>query len=168
MNIIECISGLDRALYFLINVALSIILWVILSKISKKIISSLFCNIRDKAASINMLESVVLFFVHLLLFLVIISTFFKLTLASLTTFLGAFGISASLAFKNEISNFSSGLSIILSKKVEIGDTVTINIGTKQYKGVICKVNMLNTVMKIDDKETIFANSMLTTNVLEIH
>ena len=71
---------------------------------------------------------------------------------------GAFGLAVGLALQNNLSNFASGLLILIFKPFKAGDWVSINDVSGSIKGI----QMLNTAIITKDNRTVFIpNSVIT-------
>lgn len=94
--------------------------------------------------------------------LVILSAVNKLGVPT-TSFIaafGAFGLAIGLALQNNLSNFASGLLILIFKPFKAGDWVSIN----GIEGSIKGIQVLNTAIVTKDNKTVFIpNSMVTSS-----
>lgn len=73
---------------------------------------------------------------------------------------GAFGLAVGLALQNNLSNFASGLLILIFKPFKAGDWVSIGGVEGSVKGI----QVLNTAIITKDKKTIFIpNSSITSS-----
>lgn len=100
--------------------------------------------------------SAIIYFIALM----IILQYFGINLAGTLLSLGIVGIAVSLAAKDIISNLFSGMILILTRSVKVGDTISIN----DEKGYIEKISLRSTII-VDDygvKNNI-PNSILTNN-----
>ncbi len=74
---------------------------------------------------------------------------------SFVTILGAAGLAVGLALKDSLSNFASGVLLVMFKPFKVGDYV--EAGDKD--GVVEKITILNTVLNtFDNKLVIVPNS----------
>ncbi|MCH4178971.1 MAG: mechanosensitive ion channel [Megasphaera sp.] len=72
--------------------------------------------------------------------------------------LGAFGLAVGLALQNNLSNFASGLLILIFKPFKAGDWVSIN----GIEGTIREIQILNTAIVTKDNKAVFVpNSIIT-------
>lgn len=100
--------------------------------------------------------SAIIYFIALM----IILQYFGINLAGTLLSLGIVGIAVSLAAKDIISNLFSGMILILTRSMKVGDTISIN----DEKGYIEKISLRSTII-VDDygvKNNI-PNSILTNN-----
>jgi small conductance mechanosensitive channel len=73
---------------------------------------------------------------------------------------GAFGLAVGLALQSNLSNFASGLLILIFKPFKAGDWVSIG----GVEGSIKGIQMLNTAVITKDNKTVFIpNSIITSN-----
>ena len=97
--------------------------------------------------------------------LMIILQLFGINLYATLLSLGIVGIAVSLAAKDLISNFLSGIILIVGKIIKVGDTIEIN----KTKGVIEIIHLRTTTIRNDDGVIItIANSILTNNLFKLY
>lgn len=83
-----------------------------------------------------------------------------LNVASLVTAIGAAGVTAGLALKDSLSNFASGVLIILNKVFHMGDYLEFD----GISGTVTNIDMMfTTLTTVDNKNIIIPNSKLTTD-----
>ncbi|MEK6201942.1 MAG: mechanosensitive ion channel [Desulfobulbaceae bacterium] len=81
---------------------------------------------------------------------------------SFTAILGAAGLAIGLALKDSLSNFSSGLMLILFKPFKVGDVVTAGGVT----GTVRTIDIFSTViLTADNQKIIVPNSGITSGVI---
>ncbi len=82
--------------------------------------------------------------------------------ASFLTIVGAAGLAIGLALKDSLSNFASGVMLILFHPYRVGDFVTVGGVT----GNVVSIDMFNTTLNtVDNKREIVPNSSITSNVI---
>lgn len=99
-----------------------------------------------------------------LLILVIIAAAGQLGIntTSFLTIVGAAGLAVGLALKDSLSNFASGVMLILFRPFKVGDVVT----TAGKTGKIEVITIFNTVLNTPDNQMIIVpNSSVTSNVI---
>ncbi len=97
--------------------------------------------------------------------LMIILQLFGINLYATLLSLGIVGIAVSLAAKDLISNFLSGIILIIGKIIKVGDTIEIN----KIKGVIEIIHLRTTTIRNDDGVIItIPNSTLTNNLFKLY
>lgn len=152
-------SWVDAIIPFLSNVGIAIAIYVIGFWLVKRVVSLV-----DKAMSLRKFDAALQGFL-----LAIISTVLKfvvllaaldtlgLNTTSLLAVLGAAGLAVGLALKDSLSNFASGVMLIVFKPFTIGNYVEAG-GTA---GVVEKITVFNTVLRSpDNKEIIVPNSQI--------
>jgi len=152
-------SWVDAIIPFLINVGIAIAIYVIGFWLVKRVVSLV-----NKAMSLRKFDAALQGFL-----LAIISTVLKfvvllaaldtlgLNTTSLLAVLGAAGLAVGLALKDSLSNFASGVMLIVFKPFTIGNYVEAG-GTA---GVVEKITVFNTVLRSpDNKEIIVPNSQI--------
>lgn len=73
---------------------------------------------------------------------------------------GAFGLAVGLALQNNLSNFASGLLILIFKPFKAGDWIAVDSVEGSVKGI----QMMNTAITTKDNKTIFIpNSIITSS-----
>lgn len=83
-----------------------------------------------------------------------------INLSSFITALGAAGVTAGIGLKDSISQFASGLQILISKPFKSGDFIEL----ESVSGKVSEIGFMNTTLNtIDNKRIIIPNSHLTTN-----
>ncbi len=81
---------------------------------------------------------------------------------SFLTIVGAAGLAIGLALKDSLSNFASGVMLILFHPYRVGDFVTVGGVT----GNVVSIDMFNTTLNtVDNKREIVPNSSITSNVI---
>ncbi|MHA7841484.1 MAG: mechanosensitive ion channel family protein [Gammaproteobacteria bacterium] len=79
---------------------------------------------------------------------------------SLVAILGAMGLAVGLAFKNSLSNFASGIAIIIFKPFKVGDTILVN----SVQGKVEELNIFSTRLCSANNQIIYVpNAKLTDN-----
>lgn len=152
-------SWVDAIIPFLSNVGIAIAIYVIGFWLVKRVVSLV-----DKAMSLRKFDAALQGFL-----LAIISTVLKfvvllaaldtlgLNTTSLLAVLGAAGLAVGLALKDSLSNFASGVMLIVFKPFTLGNYVEAG-GTA---GVVEKITVFNTVLRSpDNKEIIVPNSQI--------
>lgn len=81
---------------------------------------------------------------------------------SFLTIVGAAGLAIGLALKDSLSNFASGVILILFRPYRVGDFVTVG----GEAGNVVSIDMFNTTLNsVDNKRVIVPNSNITGNVI---
>lgn len=81
---------------------------------------------------------------------------------SFLAILGAAGLAVGLALKDSLSNFASGVMLILFKPFKVGDAVTAG----GVSGSVEQVDIFNTVINTwDNQKVIVPNSKITTDII---
>lgn len=77
---------------------------------------------------------------------------------SLLAAFGALGLAIGLSLQSNLSNFASGLLILIFKPFKAGDVITVGSVT----GTVCSIQFMNTTIVTKEMRTVFIpNSMLT-------
>ncbi|MCP3875545.1 MAG: mechanosensitive ion channel [Desulfobacteraceae bacterium] len=81
---------------------------------------------------------------------------------SFLTIVGAAGLAIGLALKDSLSNFASGIMLILFRPFHVGDFVTVGGVT----GTVVNIALFNTTLNtVDNQREIVPNSSITSNVI---
>jgi small conductance mechanosensitive channel len=165
MNIEKIIETLTLwATNYSIKIIAAILVLVIgkwlAGKISKLIISLLEKKEIDNTL-VKFFESIIF---YTLMTVVVIAAAGQLGIntTSFLTIVGAAGLAVALALKDSLSNFSSGVMLILFRPFRIGDFVTVGGVT----GSVLDIALFNTTLNTpDNKREIVPNSSITSNVI---
>jgi small conductance mechanosensitive channel len=165
MNIEKIIGTLTLwAANYSIKIIAAILVLVIgkwlAGKISKLIISLLEKKEIDNTL-VKFFESIIF---YTLMTVVVIAAAGQLGIntTSFLTIVGAAGLAVALALKDSLSNFSSGVMLILFRPFRIGDFVTVGGVT----GSVLDIALFNTTLNTpDNKREIVPNSSITSNVI---
>ncbi len=132
----------------------------IAGKLSKVMVKLLKKNKVD-VTLINFLEGIVY---YTLLVVVIIAAAGQLGIntTSFLTIVGAAGLAIGLALKDSLSNFASGVMLILFRPYRVGDFVTAGGVTGNVKGIELFNTTINTP---DNQKQIVPNASITSNVI---
>ena len=114
---------------------------------------------KDNMTAVYLIRDIICAIIYFIALMIILQ-YFGINLAGTLLSLGIVGIAVSLAAKDLISNLFSGIILILSRSIKVGDTISIN----DKKGYIEKISLRSTIV-VDDygiKNNI-PNSILTNN-----
>jgi LysM repeat protein len=90
-----------------------------------------------------------------------------LNVSSLLALFGAAGLAVSLALKDTLSNFASGVMLLLFRFFRVGDRVSVP-GASGAAGVVTDIDVFNTVIRSDAGEIIIVpNSKIVGNVIVV-
>lgn len=161
-KIIETVS-LYASTYAL-KLVVAIIIFIVGKWVSRKI-SGLFAGVLRKndmdVTIISFLENIVY---YVLLVVVVIAALSQMGIntTSFLTIVGAAGLAVGLALKDSLSNFASGVMLIIFRPFRVGDVV--NAG-----GVLGKaesITIFNTILNTpDNQRVIVPNSAITSGVI---
>lgn len=128
-------------------------------------ISCWFRNIleRRRASSniVPFLTSLVSILIKVLV-LISVATKFGIATTSFVALLGGAGLAIGLALQGNLSNFASGVMILIFKPFKIGDNVIIS----SHTGVVQEILIFNTVLKTaDNRSVIIPNNSITSTAI---
>ena len=151
----------DMVGLYTMNIAIAIVIFVV-GKWAAKKITQLIVKLLSKQK--NMDDTLLNFFediiYYILLVIVILAALDRLGIetTSVLAILGAAGLAVGLALKDSLSNFASGVMIIMFKPFKIGDVVTAGGVT----GKIKEIHLFNTEFTTPDNQKILVpNSAIT-------
>ena len=149
---VACLSTVHNIFVVLVILIVSFFVFKIISFVSAHVLTS--------QKSINKipkyLNNIILFFIFLI-DLVLILTYFKISIVPLLTTFGVASIVVGLALQNTLSNFFSGLSVVSEKKVQIGDYVVIK-SWPSVEGYVEDINVTNILLKDKNNNKIIVPS----------
>ncbi|MCP4370615.1 MAG: mechanosensitive ion channel [Deltaproteobacteria bacterium] len=159
---------IDTITFFITNYSLKIvgaILILIIGKWLSRYLSKLLGKILKKN---NVDETLTQFLGNItyysLLLMVLIATAGQLGIntTSFLTIVGAAGLAVGLALKDSLSNFASGIMLIMFRPFKVGDYVTAG----GQSGTVESIDIFNTVLKTPDNQIVIVpNSSITANVI---
>ena len=118
---------------------------------------------KDDITGIYLIRDIIVAIIYFLALMKILNLFGINLYGALLSF-GIVGIAVSLAAKDLISNFLSGILLIIEKSIKVGDTIEMN----KRKGIIKSINLRTTTI-VDDSgvRSIIPNSTLTNNLFTL-
>lgn len=159
---------IEKIIFFLTTYSLKILAAILVFLIGKWLarhISNLISKILNKK---NVDQTLINFLTQIsyysLLILVLIAAAGQLGIntTSFLTIVGAAGLAIGLALKDSLSNFASGVMLILFRPFKVGDVVT----TAGITGKIESITIFNTVLNTPDNQMIIVpNSSVTSDVI---
>ncbi|WP_096084720.1 mechanosensitive ion channel family protein [Agaribacterium haliotis] len=152
-------SWIEALIPFFTNVGIAIVVYIVGIWIVNR-----FLALVDKAMSLKKFDQALQHFVHAVLsmalkFVVVLVALdiVGIPTTSLLAVLGAAGLAIGLALKDSLSNFASGVMLIVFKPFRLGDFVEAG-GTA---GVVEKITVFNTIFRSpDNKEIIVPNAQI--------
>lgn len=86
----------------------------------------------------------------------------NVNVSAIVAAVGAAGVTATLALKDNLSNVACGAQIILTKPFKVGDYIAVD----STEGTVMRIEMMFTVLKtFDNREVVIPNSTLTAAVI---
>lgn len=152
-------SWMEIVMPYAINIAIAIGIFIIGSWIVSRLV-----DVLEKIMAARKIDDALRHFLEAIMrtvlkFVVVLVAVEQLGIdtTSLLALLGAAGLAVGLALKDSLSNFASGVMLILMKPFGIGDFVE----TAGISGVVEKITVFNTIIITgDNKEIIVPNSQL--------
>jgi small conductance mechanosensitive channel len=129
-------------------------------KISRLITKLLERNKVDTTL-VNFLEGII-YYTLLIVVVIAVAGQLGINTTSFLTIVGAAGLAIGLALKDSLSNFASGVMLILFRPFNVGDVVS----TGGVTGSVAGIALFNTTLHTpDNQKVIVPNSAITSNVI---
>jgi small-conductance mechanosensitive channel len=120
-------------------------------------------NDGSEIPSTSILGNIIKVIIYCLGFILILQTF-NIAIAPLVTALGVGGLAVALALQPTLSNLFSGLQIIASGKINIGDFVQLENGKK---GIVKDITWRNTIIETSQNNIVIVpNSKMADSIIE--
>ncbi|MCF6288969.1 MAG: mechanosensitive ion channel [Proteobacteria bacterium] len=166
-NIMGFINNPEAIISIVTKLIIAFLIYWIGKKIAKFIANIVAKGLNKSGADpilVNFLKS---FIYYILLIIVIIAALNQLGVktTSLLGMLAAAGLAIGLALKDSLSNFASGLMIVMFRPFKIGDLVEI----AGHTGDVEEIKIFNTVIKTkDNRQIIIPNGQVTSDPIINH
>ena len=155
MNIIDMLEDPISKLIFILTI-------IVATSIIVRLVAYLMNKIKRFKKDITLIYLIRDIINYIIYFIALMSILqiFDINLAGTLLSLGIVGIAVSFAAKDLISNFFSGILLIMGRSVKVGDTLEI----KEMKGTVETISLRSTTIK-DDNGVLsnIPNSILTNN-----
>tara|TARA_Y100000389_G_C17469806_1_gene529277 strand:+ start:1756 stop:2634 length:879 start_codon:yes stop_codon:yes gene_type:complete len=157
-------KGIDLGIDFTIRLATALAIFFI-GKFVVKLIISAISKIMAKQTADRTLELFICNLVHISLMVVVIIASIGALGIETTSFIaifGAAGLAVGLALQGSLSNFASGVLIVLFKPYRVNDFIE----AAGISGTVEKVQILTTILKTpDNKQIIVPNSQIMDSII---
>lgn len=98
------------------------------------------------------------------LLIITVISMLGIKITSFVALLGAAGLAIGLAFQGSLSNFASGVLILIFRPFNVGDF----IDSQGSKGFVSEIQLLYTVIKTEDnKKIVMPNSAVYSNIIAV-
>ncbi len=155
MNIIDMLEDPISKLIFILTI-------IVATSIIVRLVAYLMNKIKRFKKDITLIYLIRDIINYIIYFIALMSILqiFDINLAGTLLSLGIVGIAVSFAAKDLISNFFSGILLIMGRSVKVGDTLEI----KEMKGTVETISLRSTTIR-DDNGVLsnIPNSILTNN-----
>ena len=156
-----------EVLKFLGKVLFAVIIYLIVSKIIKKVCTLLKGNMERFNVEPSAVSFVVSLVRYLTLGMTVVTIIVQLDIvkeSSIAALLASAGVAISLALQGGLSNFAGGVLILLLKPFRAGDYIICP--SQNVEGTVRKIEMYyTTVMSIDNRVIMVPNANLTNNTI---
>ena len=131
-----------------------------------RLVSGLLTQKVQKAAgtfaSTSILVTTIELVVYVTGFLFLLQSF-GVSITPLLTALGVGGLAVALALQDTLSNLFSGINILLSKQIKVGDFIRLSTGEE---GTVADMNWRNTTIRqTSDNMTVVPNQKIATSII---
>lgn len=165
-QVTQSVTTLDQFKEFLLNYGPDVIYAIVIFIVGRYVARG-FKNLAVRMMTHANYDHTVITFVSQLIYyaimaLVLLSALNKAGIPtnSFLAAFGAFGLAVGLALQNNLSNFASGLLILIFKPFKAGDWIAVGGVEGSVKGI----QMMNTAITTKDNKTIFIpNSIITSS-----
>jgi small conductance mechanosensitive channel len=142
----------------------AILIFIVGKWISRKV-SDLIGKLLEKnkidVTLVGFLENII-YYTLLIVVLIAAAGQLGINTTSFLTIIGAAGLAVGLALKDSLSNFASGVMLIMLRPFQVGDLV--NAGG--VLGKVEKITVFNTMLNtLDNQQVLVPNSLITTGVI---
>lgn len=147
-----------------IKIITAILLFVIGKWLAKKITHILATVLEKQKVDITLVKFLknIIYYMLLAAVLVAVAGQLGINTASFLTIIGAASLAIGLALKDSLSNFSSGVMLILFRPFNVGDVVTAAGET----GTVEAITIFNTIFKTgDNQKKIIPNSAISNSTI---
>lgn len=137
--------------------------WFLVSLITK-LTDNIVKRTRIDISVHSFIHSATIIILRVLLVITVLA-FMGINVSAIITALGAAGVAVALALKDNLSNVASGLIILMTKPLKVGDFIDI----EGSSGTVTEIQLLFTYLNTyDNKRIVIPNSHLTTEKLINH
>lgn len=165
LNIEKLVETLTLwATTYSMKIIAAVLIFVIGKWLAKKV-TTLFIKLLEKnkvdITLTRFLESIV-YYTLVVVVLIAVAGQLGINTTSFLTIVGAAGLAIGLALKDSLSNFSSGVMLILFRPYRVGDFATVGGVT----GNVMSIDIFNTTLNTpDNQRVIVPNANITNNVI---
>ncbi len=104
----------------------------------------------------------IVYYTLLIVLMIVVASQLGINTTSFLTIVGAAGLAIALALKDSLSNFASGVMLILFRPIKIGDFVDVG----GVKGTVQSIDIFNTTLHSpDNQKHIVPNASITSGVI---
>lgn len=168
MNNINIDKIIETITYWITTYSIKLLAAILIFFIGKWLagkLSRLFTKLLEKnkvdTTLINFLESII-YYTLLIVVIIAVAGQLGINTTSFLTIVGAAGLAIGLALKDSLSNFASGVMLIMFRPFSVGDF----INTGGVTGNVVSISLFNTTLHTpDNQKVIVPNSAITSNVI---
>jgi len=146
------------------NLVIAILIYLIGKWLARKITNIMAALMAKKNMDVTLIHFLEGLVYYALLIMVIIATVSQLGIntTSFLAIVGAAGLAIGLALKDSLSNFASGVMLIMFRPFKVGDYVTAG----GVSGTVKQISIFNTLLSTpDNKEIIVPNGCITSDII---
>ncbi len=155
---LDLITKITEKIPTLIIAAVIIVLGFLFSSLVSKLLVKAMKAKNVDPTVYNFIRRIVSAFIKVFVIITAISMFFDLS--SFVAAIGGAGLAAGLGLQSSVSQFASGIQILLNRPFKTGDFVEVN----GVSGNVADIRFMDTVITtVDNKRIIIPNSHITSN-----
>ncbi|MCK5684768.1 mechanosensitive ion channel [bacterium] len=158
----------EPVIYWITNYSVKVIAAILILIVGKWLAGKISRLITKLLGKNNIDITLVKFFENLIYYILLIIVIITaagqvgINTTSFLTIIGTAGLAIGLALKDSLSNFASGVMLILFRPFTVGDFVTAGGVT----GNVVSISLFSTILNsVDNKKEIIPNSSITSNVI---
>ncbi len=148
-SVLSTLSGLTPAalVQLLLTVVLGLAAVKYLARLFRRVMARTSLDPSVQALVVNLLRGLLWF-----LLVLIVAPQLGIQVTSLVTLLGVFGLAASLALQNSLSNLAGGIFVLVTKPFSTGDFIEVSGGAS---GTVDSIGFIHTIVKTIDNHRIY-------------
>ena len=141
-SVLSTLSGLTPAalVQLLLTVVLGLAAVKYLARLFRRVMARTSLDPSVQALVVNLLRGLLWF-----LLVLIVAPQLGIQVTSLVTLLGVFGLAASLALQNSLSNLAGGIFVLVTKPFSTGDFIEVSGGAS---GTVDSIGFIHTIVKM--------------------
>lgn len=149
-----------------LKVVAAILIFIIGKWIAKRATKLIILLLEKKEVDVTLTRflSNIIYYLFMMVILIAAVSRLGVNISSLLAIMGAAGLAVGLALKDSLSNFASGVMLILFRPFSAGQF--IDLKAADISGTVKSIDVFNTILHtIDNKKVIIPNAKITNDVI---